>query len=61
MSKYKCMCGATDCASCGPAQGYTVVKVWDAKQRRMVYRNPEPEDEQVDPREWNTRDENEES
>lgn len=21
-----CFCGATDCKSCGPAQGYTVVK-----------------------------------
>ena len=22
-----CMCGATDCPSCGPAQGYEVVRV----------------------------------
>lgn len=51
MSGYRCMCGATDCRSCGPAQGYQVLKVWDAKLRRFVYRNPEPEDEQED---WRT-------
>ena len=22
--RYLCMCGATDCPSCGPAQGYRV-------------------------------------
>jgi hypothetical protein len=36
-----CMCGATDCPSCGPAQGYQVVRVWDAKIGKHVYRNPE--------------------
>ena len=23
-----CMCGATDCPACGPAQGYEVVRTW---------------------------------
>jgi hypothetical protein len=32
-------------------QGYRVVKVWDAKLRRMVFRNPE-EDEIEDPLAW---------
>lgn len=39
-----CYCGAHDCPSCGPAQGYEVVRVWDARARRWTYRNP-PEDE----------------
>jgi len=52
MNRYEpCMCGATDCRTCGPLQGYRVVKVWDAKLRRMVYRNPE-EDEIEDPPAW---------
>lgn len=37
-----CMCGATDCPSCGPAQGYDVVRVWDPKQH--MYRTMNPED-----------------
>lgn len=36
-----CMCGAIDCPSCGPAQGYDVVRVYDPMLRRYVYRNPE--------------------
>lgn len=36
-----CMCGACDCPSCGPAQGYEVVRVYDAALRRYVHRNPE--------------------
>lgn len=40
-----CMCGATDCPSCGPAQGYEVVRVWDSRQGRYVHRNPEGEDD----------------
>ena len=43
-----CMCGATDCPSCGPAQGYAVVKIWDQKQGRWVWVNPD-EDEDDDP------------
>jgi hypothetical protein len=35
------MCGACDCPSCGPAQGYEVVRVYDSRLRRYVYRNPE--------------------
>lgn len=23
-----CMCGSTDCPSCGPAQGYEVIRTW---------------------------------
>lgn len=27
MTNYEpCMCGATDCPSCGPAQGYSVIR-----------------------------------
>ena len=39
-----CMCGATDCPSCGPAQGYEVRKVW--RGRGWVYVNPEEDDAQ---------------
>ena len=35
------MCGATDCPSCGPAQGYEVVQVYDPKRRHMVTMNVE--------------------
>lgn len=42
------MCGACDCPSCGPAQGYTVVRVWDYKRGRYVHRNPEDDDEDDD-------------
>jgi hypothetical protein len=38
------MCGATDCPSCGPAQGYEVVRRWDAVRSRYVYVNPEEDD-----------------
>lgn len=38
-----CMCGATDCPSCGPAQGFAVVRRWDAARGRYVYVNPEEE------------------
>ena len=31
-----CMCGATDCASCGPAQGYEVRKIYNGSLRRYV-------------------------
>jgi hypothetical protein len=34
-----CLCGATDCPSCGRAQGYTVVRSADGR-----YRNPEPDE-----------------
>lgn len=37
-----CMCGATDCASCGPAQGYELVRVF--RGGRMVWVNPEEDD-----------------
>jgi hypothetical protein len=29
------MCGAIDCPSCGPAQGYEVVRVWISRLRRF--------------------------
>ena len=38
------MCGATDCPSCGPAQGYTVVRRW--VRGRWVHVNPEDGDEE---------------
>lgn len=34
-----CMCGATDCPSCGPAQGYEVVRIW--RRGRYIHVNPE--------------------
>ena len=34
-----CMCGATDCPSCGPAQGYEVRRIW--RKGRWQYVNPE--------------------
>ena len=40
-----CMCGATDCPSCGPAQGYEVRKVWDYKRGGWKFVNPDSEDE----------------
>lgn len=47
MNRYgPCMCGATDCPSCGPAQGYEVVRVWDYRRQRWVYKNTED----LDPR-----------
>ena len=50
MSRYgPCMCGATDCPSCGPAQGYAVVRRWDRLRRRFVYVNPEDETDLFDP------------
>lgn len=39
------MCGATDCPSCGPAQGYEVIRVWDSKSRRFKHINPEDGEE----------------
>lgn len=46
-----CMCGAIDCPSCGPAQGYEVRRVW--RGGRYVFVNPE-DDDQVDdlPDDW---------
>ena len=35
------MCGATDCPSCGPAQGYEVVKVYDTRRNQWRWMNPE--------------------
>jgi hypothetical protein len=37
------MCGATDCPSCGPAQGYEVRRVW--RNGRFRYVNPEDDDD----------------
>lgn len=37
-----CMCGATDCPSCGPAQGYEIRKVWTRAGWRWI--NPEDDD-----------------
>lgn len=38
-----CMCAATDCPSCGPAQGYEVRRVYVNGRVRFV--NPEDDDE----------------
>lgn len=42
-----CMCGATDCPSCGPAQGYDVVRVW--RNGRYQWVNPEDLDDDATP------------
>lgn len=39
-----CYCGATDCPSCGPAQGYKVIKVRN-KRGGYIYINPEDDEE----------------
>lgn len=44
----QCMCGATDCPSCGTAQGYEVVRVWDSRLNRFVWRNPDEEEEEAE-------------
>lgn len=41
-----CLCGAIDCPSCGPAQGYTVVRVWNFRRGEYEYINPEEEREE---------------
>lgn len=41
-----CMCGATDCPNCGPAQGYEVIRRWNPLTQRYTWTNP---DEDVDP------------
>ena len=38
-----CMCGATDCPSCGPAQGYEVVR--KVMHGRLTWVNPEGDEE----------------
>lgn len=38
------MCGATDCRSCGPAQGYEVRRIWTGSGYKYV--NPDPEEEE---------------
>lgn len=52
-----CDCGAVDCPSCGPAQGYAVTKIFDYRTGRYVYINPdeEDEDENYDPEEEEER------
>ena len=39
-----CMCGATDCKSCGPAQGYEVIRIRTSSGWKWV--NPEDEEEE---------------
>lgn len=42
MNRYgPCMCGATDCPSCGPAQGYEIIKVWRKSLKDWAWINPE--------------------
>ena len=41
-----CMCGAIDCPSCGPAQGYEVVRVW--RDGRYTWINPEEQSTESD-------------
>jgi hypothetical protein len=36
-----CMCGATDCPSCGSAQGYEVVRVWSKRDQQWTHKNPD--------------------
>jgi hypothetical protein len=37
------MCGATDCPSCGPAQGYFVERGW--RGGRLTWLNPDDDEE----------------
>lgn len=39
------MCGAIDCPSCGPAQGYAVARVWNFKRGCWEWINPEEEED----------------
>ena len=48
-----CMCGATDCPSCGPAQGYRVVRVYNYKTREWEHVNSEEEDCDEEPADQN--------
>ena len=41
-----CMCGATDCPRCGPAQGYEVRRVYINGRVRFV--NPEDDEDHAD-------------
>jgi len=43
----RCLCGATDCPSCGPAQGYEVIRARN-KRGDYIYVNPKDEDEDED-------------
>ena len=43
-----CMCGATDCPSCGPDQGYRVVKVWSYRRNCYEWINPDDDLEDDD-------------
>ena len=48
MNRYgPCMCGATDCPSCGPAQGYEVVHVYNRRTGQYDWVNPEECDEEA--------------
>lgn len=47
MSGEPCYCGATDCRSCGPAQGYLV-----AYSPERGYYNPEPDEEVMSREDW---------
>ena len=38
-----CMCGACDCPSCGPAQGYQVYRIWQNGRYRFVTEEDLPE------------------
>lgn len=50
-----CMCGATDCPSCGPAQGYEVVRV-RTLGGGWSYVNPEDLEESEEP-DWEDQEE----
>lgn len=43
-----CLCGATDCRLCGPAQGYPVRRVWDGEARCYRWGNPEDDEENLE-------------
>lgn len=50
-----CDCGATDCPSCGPAQGYRVVRAY--RYGRLTWVNPEEDEDEQQQEEWETEDE----
>ena len=47
----RCMCGATDCPSCGPAQGYRYPPLSDAEEAQIEARAQELFDERMQSRE----------
>jgi len=46
-----CYCGATDCPSCGPAQGYKVIKIRN-KRGDTIWINPDDDEDCITEEEY---------